>query len=565
MTLSAGDRLGPYEILAPIGKGGMGEVYRARDTRLGREVAIKVSAEQFSERFEREARAVAALNHPNICTLHDVGPNYLVMEYIEGEPPKGPLPLEEALKIARQIGDALEAAHEKGIVHRDLKPGNIKIKSDGTVKVLDFGLAKFGGTPTVRTEDSPTLSMAATQAGMILGTAGYMSPEQARGKEVDKRADIWAFGVVLYEMLTGDRLFEGETVSDTLAAVLRKEPDLGRVPLKAKRLVRRCLEKDPKNRLRDVADAWPLLEQGPEAESSSRSKLPWAVAGVLSIALLVVSFVHLRETPPTPMAMRLPVALPEFGNLSSLALSPDGRTIVLAASPTTGQTQLYLRTLDSAELRPLSGTQAARTPFWSADGRSLGFFADGKLKIASASGGPVRALCDAGLGYGGTWNHDGVILFGNTTTRQIVRVSATGGACTPVLTPQGNIYYAIPVFLPDGLHFFYVSRGGEDESQAGVYIASLDNLAGRRVLADQSSVIFAPPNPGSKLAHLLFLRETTLMAQPFDPGTLQPTGDVFPVAPQASFSNTPPQVAAAVGANDVLVYISNRDPDHQLA
>src|SRR5580704_11988013 len=225
MSLSAGDRLGPYEILAPIGKGGMGEVYRALDPRVGREVAIKVSAEQFSERFEREARAIAALNHPNICQLYDVGPNYLVMELVEGVEPKGPLPVDTALNYARQMVDALEAAHANDIVHRDLKPGNIKIKSDGTVKVLDFGLAKVGGTPTAKTEDSPTISMAATQAGMILGTAAYMSPEQARGKVVDKRADIWAFGVVLYEMLTGKRLFHGDDVTDTLAAVLRQEPE----------------------------------------------------------------------------------------------------------------------------------------------------------------------------------------------------------------------------------------------------------------------------------------------------------------------------------------------------
>src|SRR5271169_3723342 len=232
MPLSAGDKLGPYEILAPIGAGGMGEVYRARDPRLKRDVAIKVSAAQFSERFEREATAIAALNHNNICQIYDVGPNYLVMEFIEGESPKEPLPLEEALRIAHQIADALEAAHDKGITHRDLKPGNIKIKPDGPaasrVKVLDFGLAKIGGTPTAKTEDSPTITMGATQAGMILGTAAYMAPEQARGKEVDRRADIWAFGVVLYEMLTGQKLFKGDDLSEILAAVIKEEPKLDR-------------------------------------------------------------------------------------------------------------------------------------------------------------------------------------------------------------------------------------------------------------------------------------------------------------------------------------------------
>src|ERR1700684_1695482 len=257
MPLSPGDPLGPYEIVSAIGKGGMGEVWKARDLQLGRDVAIKVSAQQFTDRFEREARAIAALNHSNVCTLYHIGPNYLVMEYIEGATlaeriKESPVSLEEALGIARQIAGALEAAHEKGIVHRDLKPANIKIRPDGSVKVLDFGLAKAGEAQDV-TPDSPTMTLS-TQMGMILGTAGYMSPEQARGKEVDKRADIWAFGVVLYEMVTGKRLFEGETVSDTLAAVLKEEPDLALAPERTRRLLRRCLEKDPKRRLRDIGD-----------------------------------------------------------------------------------------------------------------------------------------------------------------------------------------------------------------------------------------------------------------------------------------------------------------------
>jgi len=264
VPLSAGTKLGPYEILAPIGAGGMGEVYRAHDSRLNRYVAIKVSAARFSERFEREAKAIAALNHPNICQIYDVGPNYLVMEFIEGESPKGPLRLDEVLRIARQIADALEAAHEKGITHRDLKPGNIKIKLDGTVKVLDFGLAKVGRATGASGENSPTLTIGMTEAGMILGTAAYMAPEQARGKEnVDKRADIWAFGVVLYELLIGKRLFQGEDVGHTLAAVIMQEPDLSAAPIKLQRLLKRCLEKDPKKRLRDIGDVWELLDEEP--------------------------------------------------------------------------------------------------------------------------------------------------------------------------------------------------------------------------------------------------------------------------------------------------------------
>src|SRR6202162_4072807 len=275
MSLSAGDHLGPYEILSPIGAGGMGEVYRARDPRLNRDVAIKVSAAQFSERFEREAKAIAALNHPNICQIYDVGPNYLVMEFIEGESPKGPMAFDEALRIARQIADALEAAHDKGITHRDLKPGNIKIKPDGTVKVLDFGLAKVTAAPSGSGGNSPTLTMGMTQAGMILGTAAYMAPEQARGKEsVDKRADIWACGVVLYELVSGKRLFEGEDVGEILAKVIRDEPDLSGVPTQLTPLLKRCLEKDPKNRLRDIGDVWLLLADKPtEAASTATSKL----------------------------------------------------------------------------------------------------------------------------------------------------------------------------------------------------------------------------------------------------------------------------------------------------
>jgi eukaryotic-like serine/threonine-protein kinase len=286
MPLSVGDRLGPYEVLEPIGAGGMGEVYRARDTRLGRDVAIKVSAERFSDRFEREARAVAALNHPNICHLYDVGENYLVMELVEGEPPQGPLPLATALHYARQIADALEAAHEKGIVHRDLKPANIKITADGTVKVLDFGLAKVAQASPGDSTISPTLSLSMTQAGVILGTAAYMSPEQARCKTVDKRADIWAFGVVLYEMLTGKRLFEGEDLTETLASVVKVNPQLDDAPRQVRRLLRKCLEKDPKRRLRDIGDAWELLEEtavAPPARAR-HSWLPWTAAAAFALA-----------------------------------------------------------------------------------------------------------------------------------------------------------------------------------------------------------------------------------------------------------------------------------------
>src|SRR5438034_3118592 len=299
MPLSVGTRLGPYEILAPIGTGGMGEVYRARDPRMGREVAIKVSSERFSDRFECEVHAVAALNHPNICHVYDVGPNYLVMELVEGPTladriASGAIPLEESLRIGHQIAGALEAAHEKGIIHRDLKPANVKITSDGAVKVLDFGLAKLA-EPVAIGQGEPTLTVQeATRAGVILGTAAYMSPEQARGMTVDKRADIWAFGVVLYEMVTGRRLFDGESLTDKLAAVLTKEPEWNRVPATARPLLRSCLEKDPKRRLRDIGDAWRLMEDAP-VQSAARYRLPWAVAGGLAVVAAIALWAPWRS------------------------------------------------------------------------------------------------------------------------------------------------------------------------------------------------------------------------------------------------------------------------------
>src|SRR5262245_31535101 len=322
MPLPPGNRLGPYEIVAPLGAGGMGEVYRARDPRMGREVAVKVSAERFSDRFEREVRAVAALNHANICQVHDVGPSYLVMELVDGPTladriQQGAIPLDEALTIGRQIGDALEAAHEKGIIHRDLKPANIKVKPDGVVKVLDFGLAKFAEQAAAARspDESPTVAMGATVAGYVMGTAAYMAPEQARGKTVDKRADIWAFGAILYEMLTGLRLFEGETISDTLARVLTREPEWEQVPLKARRLLQSCLEKDPKRRLRHIADAWRLLEEAP-LKPMPTQRLPWVVAAMLACALILALAALWRFTRPL-------AAYPQSVVAVDLDLGPD--------------------------------------------------------------------------------------------------------------------------------------------------------------------------------------------------------------------------------------------------
>jgi Tol biopolymer transport system component len=541
MPLAAGDKLGPYEILRLIGAGGMGEVYLARDPRLGRDVAIKISAAQFTERFEREARAVAALNHPNICTLHDVGPNYLVMEFVEGESPKGPLPLEEALRIARQIAAALEEAHEKGITHRDLKPANIKIKPDGTVKVLDFGLAKVDAPTATPTENSPTLSMAATQAGVILGTAGYMSPEQARGKPVDKRADIWAFGVVLYEIVTGKRLFQGEDITETLASVVKEQPDLSEVPAQMRRLLQACLEKDPRKRLQAIGDMRLLLEAAPESRATGPrhwlGRVGWLVAGAAVSFAATLAFIHFRETAAAPQVLQYTIDPPEKTRIADFALSPDGRYLAMTATGERG-TQLWVRALDSMQAQLLTGTEGADYPFWSPDSRYVGFFAGDKLKKIAATGGPAQTLCDAPLARGGTWNRENVIVFSSGSgidNAGLHRVSAAGGVAVQVTKVNGGGVQRFPVFLPDGRRFLYLESVGKEN---GVYLGSLDtkpeSQKRQRVIADDANPRYVPPAEGNPHGHVLFVREGTLMAQPLDPKSLEPAGDVFPVAEHVS-------------------------------
>jgi predicted Ser/Thr protein kinase len=445
MPLSPGDRLGPYEIVAVIGKGGMGEVWKARDPRLNRDVAIKVAAQQFSDRFEREARAIAALNRPNVCTLYHIGPNYLVMEYIDGPTlgeriHEGPIPLEEALTIAKQIAEALEAAHEKNIVHRDLKPANVKIRPDGSVKVLDFGLAKAGDTQAV-TPDSPTM-IPATQIGMILGTAGYMSPEQARGKTVDKRADIWAFGVVLYELMTGKQLFAGETVTDLLADVVTKEPDLNAVPLKVRRLIGSCLEKDPKKRLRDIGDVWRLLDE-PHATTTRPRRLmllPWAAVAVFAVAA-VLGWTRASRPPVTaPVSVALSMIPPRGteliapGGLGVEKISPDGAAVLFR----TIGIGLNVRRLDSMKTEPMPPFDWAGAAFWAPDSKSIAFpAANGLFKMHLPGGAPQLVSQDLVIGErGGTWAADGTILFATIDSSPggigLHRVSADGGKAQPV-------------------------------------------------------------------------------------------------------------------------------------
>jgi serine/threonine protein kinase len=535
MSLTSGTKLGPYEILDLIGAGGMGEVYQARDTRLDRIVALKVSRDQFSERFEREARAVAALNHPNICTLHDVGPNYLVMEFIEGEMLSGPLPLETAISYARQMAEAIEAAHDKGIVHRDLKPANIKIKSDGAVKVLDFGLAKAleEEAPSASMQNSPTLTIGATKAGMILGTAAYMSPEQAKGKAADRRADIWAFGVVFYEMLTGKQLFTGETVGETLASVIKEEPALDTLPAAVRPLIARCLQKDPRRRLQAIGEARLMLED-PEAAAApapSRSRLrflPWVAAGLMTLAAAAVAFVHFREPAPEKHAIKFQVPPPDKSNFNGYRLSPDGRNLAFIAGGA-GLSRLMVRSMDSLEARTFPGTDGASLPFWSADSAWIGFFVvtENKLKKVSVNGGPPQTLCDVPNRAGGTWNQDGVILFASGGVIQ--RVPQAGGVAAPVTKPGSGEQNVFPEFLPDGRHFLYWTRAGKAESN-GIYAGSLDGAPPVRLLPDASNAAYVPPAESGASGHVVFRREDTLMAQPFDADKLQLKGEMFPVA-----------------------------------
>jgi Tol biopolymer transport system component len=585
-----GTKLANYEIVSHLGSGGMGDVYQATDSKLGRSVAVKFLPESFSNdpdrlaRFEREARVLASLNHPNIAAIYGLenadDKKFLVMELVPGETlaeriKRGPIPFDEAMEIAIQIAEALEAAHGKGIIHRDLKPANIKVTEDDKVKVLDFGLAKALDQTPSRTSmsDSPTISIAASNVGVILGTAAYMSPEQARGKAVDTRADIWAFGVVLYELLTGKRLFEGEDLTETLASVVKEHPRLDAVPERVRRLLAACLQKDPKKRLQSIGDMRLLIEP-PETAATElaphAARWLWpAIAVVALLGLAVLGAVHFRESPAADSVLRLSVPLPEGASLlGHLALSPDGRRLAAQFSRN-GWTGLWVRSLDGTEWTRIDSTRNARAPFWSADSRFLGFFADGKLKIVPAVGGPSRELCDeTGLGGGGSWSRGNIILFAGVSG-PLRRVSASGGECTAVTANDPNIRKSFPEFLPDGKHYLYVGAVAGDMTRRGVYAASLDDpigtgLGGKKVLDDFSSVVYAAPMDGESPGHLLFLRGSTLMAQPFNAAELERIGDPFPLANQASFSFSGTQMGASVAQNGTLVYLANRFDNFQL-
>jgi eukaryotic-like serine/threonine-protein kinase len=632
-SVKTGATISHYQILGKLGAGGMGEVYRARDTKLNREVALKVLPEAFAQdaermaRFQREAQVLASLNHPYIAAIYGLEESgdtrALVMELVEGptlaeriactvraatpavipaqagapgpamagiqpvpavdprlrggdSQSRAALPPEEALTIAKQIAEALEAAHDQGIIHRDLKPANVKVRADGTVKVLDFGLAKLA--PNVRAiHESPlpdsTTVTATTRAGAIMGTAAYMSPEQARGQAVDRRADIWAFGCVLFEILSARRAFAGETFSDTLAAVIMKDPDWSALPettpLALQRLLRRCLTKDPKQRLRDIGEARIVIGEtlsgtdeivaamSPSPVGAQRTplrqKIAWGIAVTATVAALGFALFYLRpagQAGRAVIAQILPPARQSFDLATHPALSPDGGRLAFVALTPDNKQQLWVRSLDSTVATPLEGTDEATHPFWSPDGRYIGFFAARKLKKIEVSGGPPVDLCDAALGNGGSWAPDGTILFTPSGTSPLYRVPASGGQPVPVTALDQSRQEAIhfgPQFLPDNRHFlFYAHSLSVDFS--GTYVGSLEGGKPVLLLRGSSSAVYAPPG------YLLFAQEGRLMAQRFNPSRLELTGDPMAITQPTEGAHNDLYSFLTASQNGVLAY-----------
>ncbi len=564
MALNPGDKLGNYEILSPLGAGGMGEVYRARDPKLNREVAIKVlppalaNDADYLARFQREAQALAALNHPNIAAIYGLEGNAIVMELVEGETLKGPVAIKELLPIARQIAEALEAAHEKGIIHRDLKPGNIKLTPEGVVKVLDFGLAKSVERTTGSGADSPTLTMRATEAGLILGTAGYMSPEQAAGKPVDRRADIWSFGVVLYELLTGSRLFDGETISHTLADVLRADIDLTKIPEgPIRRLIGRCLDRNLKDRLSHISEARYIIDHyyGTQPKAVGKANhWPWGIAAAACLALLAVSFAYLRQSAPELPVRVMSILPPEKATFQDTALSPDGKLLAFTAT-SEGKRQLWVRSLDADTAQPLAGTEQAVDPFWSPDSRWIGFYHRGKLSKIQATGGPVQVICATTTPRGGSWSDEGVILFADYASG-LYRVPAQGGTPVAVTTldpARGEGNHRRPVFLPGGRRYLYLINGTVPNT-AGIYLGALDTAERTRLVGDAVGASYALGPAGE--GYLLFLRQGTLLAQRLDAERGALTGEAFPVAEKVGSDSRVARGRYSVAGTGLLAYSS---------
>jgi len=591
MAILPGRRLGPYEILSAIGAGGMGEVYKARDARLERIVAIKVlpahlaDRAELRERFDREAKTIASLNHPHICTLYDTGHqdeiDFLVMEYLEGETlaqrlQKGALPIQQVLQYAIEISDALDKAHRKGITHRDLKPGNIMLIKSGT-KLLDFGLAKLKqeAIPAIPESQLPTMKSAITGEGTLLGTLQYMAPEQVEAKEVDARTDVFAFGVVVYEMATGKKAFEGKSSASVMAKILEVDPPSisslqPMTPPALDRVVKRCLAKEPDERWQSANDLanelkW-IAEQGSQAAMPApgtarrkvREQVAWALAAIaLVIATLAIVVPYFRKTPAEVRPVRFTINPPEKGRFPVLAfapaflsVSPDGNRLAFIAVDSTGHSMLWIRDLDSHIAQPLTGTDDGIGPFWSPDSRFIAFTTNSVLKKVAVAGGPPQTLT-ALAGFGtGTWNREGDILFAPASLGPILRLPSAGGSATPATALDASRqqdYHLWPHFLPDGRHFLYLAHSRNPENTA-IYVGSLDSKETTLVLNVASAVLYSPPG------YLLFVRAGILLAQPFDADRLELKGDASPIAEGVQFTPGNSGAAVAVSENGVLAY-----------
>ena len=576
-----------YRISSKLGEGAMGEVYRATDSKLGREVAIKLIPEDFARdsqrmaRFMREAQVLASLNHSNIASIYGVEDRALIMELVEGQTlaeriKQGAIPEQDALEFARQIADGLQAAHDKGIVHRDLKPANIKITPGGTIKLLDFGLAKADGpwTTTTSVDEAPTLTVASTGAGVILGTAAYMAPEQARGRNVDKRADVWAFAVIVYEMLTGAPMFGGDTVTDILAAVVRQEPDLSRITPKIRTMLERCLEKDPKRRIRDVGDAMLLLDVLPTATSGQRAggrcgrsvRLPRSSRSPSCLS----AYAHFRETPAAPEVVRFQMGLPDDVNFTQngiSAISPDGRKVAFAAYGNDGTPRVWVHSLESAAAAPLMDariTQLSFGFFWSPDSRFIVYPGQKTLHRININGGSPETLAEVAPVFGGSWSGDGTIIIG--TANGIMRMPANGGALTPVTKPATAMEtHAYPKFLPDNRHFLYSK--GAPPGMRSVFVGDLDAAADAQsntpIVSTDYGVAVAQATAGAP-PMLLFLRDSTLVAQEFDMRTLALTGEPVTVAEQVAGILNPAIAHVSASNTGALVYRAVTGNNRQL-
>ena len=605
-----GQTISHYKITEKLGEGGMGVVYKAEDTKLERTVALKFLAahllndEEAKARFLREAKAAAGLHHANICPVHEIGEangkTFLSMAFIEGEPVEarianGPLPLKEALDIAHQMADGLDAAHDKGVVHRDIKPANVMVDAKGHVTIMDFGLALL------------TEASRLTKIDQTMGTVAYMSPEQAQGMEVDLRSDIWALGVVLYEMVRGERPFQGEYDQALLFEIVNQEPEpltgvRAGVPMELEFIVGKCLAKDPQDRYQRAGDAIVDLRTCADKLKSGRSatfrtgavgttqatgatagtqaatdslagpehagtvpikrkvELPWVIASLAIAIAVVLAWVQFSRTPPDRRDYEFTVSLPEAIPIHTLSLSPDGRHLVVAVVGEERDAPLLVRAVDSAEVRELAGTEGATFPFWSPDSRYIGFFAQGKLKKIALAGGPAQSLCDARNGRGGSWNEDGVIIFALNPFGGFERVSAGGGEPVPVTTgdpSQTGVSRRFPHFLPDGQHFLYLDRSPRGDDETGIFLGSIDGQPPRRLLSDQSNALYVPGASADE-GFILFRREGSLMAQPFDAAGLEFAGDLFPVVEGVGSARHIGNYAFSASNEGTLAFVGGR-------